>query len=89
MQDTKYQSNPKTIPISNPFQPATPPMSGGPIHAARGQRSDCGSPVRYLEAAARPPIGSSAGGLGIVADDAMARVYAALVLLFAGWFHWY
>lgn len=38
-------------------------------------------PVRQLEALPE--------GLGIVADDAMAGVYAALVLLLAGWFHWY
>ena len=38
-------------------------------------------PVRQLEALPE--------GLGIVADDAMAGVYAALVLFVAGWFHWY
>ena len=38
-------------------------------------------PVRQLE---RLP-----GGLGIVADDAMAGVYGALVLLAAGWFNLY
>jgi len=38
-------------------------------------------PVRQLE---RLP-----GGLGIVADDAMAGVYAALVLFAAGWFNLY
>jgi len=38
-------------------------------------------PVRQLEALRE--------GLGIVADDAMAGVYAALVLVVAGWFHWY
>jgi phosphatidylglycerophosphatase A len=39
------------------------------------------APVRQLE---RLP-----GGLGIVADDAMAGVYGALVLFSAGWFHLY
>ncbi len=39
------------------------------------------TPVRQLE---RLP-----GGVGIVADDAMAGVYAALVLLVAGWFNLY
>ena len=38
-------------------------------------------PVRQLEALPE--------GLGIVADDAMAGVYAALVLFLAGWFNWY
>ena len=38
-------------------------------------------PVRQLE---RLP-----GGVGIVADDAMAGLYAALVLLAAGWFNLY
>jgi len=38
-------------------------------------------PVRQLE---RLP-----GGIGIVADDLMAGVYAALVLLLAGWFNLY
>ena len=38
-------------------------------------------PVRQLE---RLP-----GGLGIVADDAMAGLYAALVLFAAGWFNLY
>ena len=38
-------------------------------------------PVRQLE---RIP-----GGAGIVLDDAMAGVYAALVLFFAGWFNLY
>ena len=38
-------------------------------------------PVRQLEALPE--------GLGIVADDTMAGVYAALVLLLAGWFNWY
>lgn len=38
-------------------------------------------PVRQLE--------SLPGGLGINADDAMAGVYAALVLLLAGWFNLY
>ena len=38
-------------------------------------------PVRQLEALPE--------GLGIVADDAMAGAYAALVLLLAGWFNWY
>ena len=38
-------------------------------------------PVRQLEALPE--------GLGIVADDAMAGVYAALVLFLAGSFHWY
>jgi phosphatidylglycerophosphatase A len=38
-------------------------------------------PVRQLE---RVP-----GGVGIVADDAMAGVYAALVLFAAGWFNLY
>jgi phosphatidylglycerophosphatase A len=38
-------------------------------------------PVRQLEALPE--------GLGIVADDAMAGAYAALVLFLAGWFHWY
>jgi len=39
------------------------------------------APVRQLE---RLP-----GGLGIVADDAMAGLYAALVLFAAGWFNLY
>ena len=38
-------------------------------------------PVRQLE---RLP-----GGIGIVADDAMAGVYGALLLFAAGWFHLY
>ena len=38
-------------------------------------------PVRHLE---RIP-----GGTGIVLDDAMAGIYAALVLYFAGWFNLY
>jgi len=38
-------------------------------------------PVRQLE--------SLPGGLGINADDAMAGIYAALVLLVAGWFNLY
>ena len=38
-------------------------------------------PARQLEALP--------GGLGIVADDAMAGVYAALVLFAAGWFNLY
>jgi phosphatidylglycerophosphatase A len=38
-------------------------------------------PVRQLE---RLP-----GGIGIVADDAMAGVYGAVVLFAAGWFHLY
>jgi len=38
-------------------------------------------PVRQLE--------SLPGGTGIVADDAMAGVYAALVLFIAGWFNLY
>ncbi len=38
-------------------------------------------PVRQLE---RLP-----GGTGIVLDDAMAGVYAALVLFAAGWFNLY
>lgn len=38
-------------------------------------------PVRKLE--------SLGGGLGIVADDLMAGIYAALVLLAAGWFNLY
>jgi len=38
-------------------------------------------PVRQLEALP--------GGLGINADDAMAGIYAALVLLAAGWFNLY
>ena len=38
-------------------------------------------PVRQLEALP--------GGLGINADDVMAGVYAALVLLLAGWFNLY
>jgi phosphatidylglycerophosphatase A len=38
-------------------------------------------PVRQLE---RLP-----GGVGIVADDAMAGIYAALVLFAAGWFNLY
>ena len=38
-------------------------------------------PVRQLE--------HLPGGLGIVADDAMAGVYAALVLYAAGWFNLY
>ena len=39
------------------------------------------APVRQLEGLRE--------GLGIVADDAMAGAYAALVLFLAGWFHWY
>lgn len=39
------------------------------------------APIRQLE---RWP-----GGIGIVADDAMAGVYGALVLLAAGWFNLY
>jgi phosphatidylglycerophosphatase A len=39
------------------------------------------APVRQLE---RLP-----GGLGIVADDAMAGVYGALVLFVTGWFNLY
>ena len=39
------------------------------------------APVRQLEALP--------GGLGIVADDAMAGLYAALVLFAAGWFNLY
>ena len=39
------------------------------------------APVRQLEALP--------GGLGIVADDLMAGVYAALVLFLAGWFNLY
>ncbi len=39
------------------------------------------APVRQLE--------SLPGGLGINADDAMAGVYAALVLWLAGWFNLY
>lgn len=39
------------------------------------------APVRQLE--------SLPGGLGINADDAMAGVYAALVLRLAGWFNLY
>jgi phosphatidylglycerophosphatase A len=38
-------------------------------------------PVRQLE--------SLPGGIGIVADDLMAGVYAALVLFLAGWFNLY
>jgi phosphatidylglycerophosphatase A len=38
-------------------------------------------PVRQLE--------SLPGGWGIVADDLMAGVYAALVLFLAGWFNLY
>ena len=38
-------------------------------------------PVRQLE--------SLPGGVGIVADDLMAGVYAALVLFLAGWFNLY
>ena len=38
-------------------------------------------PVRQLE--------QIPGGAGIVLDDAMAGVYAALVLFFAGWFNLY
>jgi phosphatidylglycerophosphatase A len=38
-------------------------------------------PVRQLE--------SLPGGMGIVADDLMAGVYAALVLFLAGWFNLY
>ena len=38
-------------------------------------------PVRNLEALP--------GGVGIVADDVMAGLYAALVLLLAGWFNLY
>ena len=38
-------------------------------------------PVRQLE--------SLPGGVGIVADDLMAGLYAALVLLLAGWFNLY
>ena len=39
------------------------------------------APVRQLE--------HLPGGLGIVADDAMAGLYAALVLFAAGWFNLY
>jgi len=39
------------------------------------------APVRQLE--------SLPGGVGIVADDLMAGVYAALVLFLAGWFNLY
>jgi len=39
------------------------------------------APVRQLE---RLP-----GGIGIVADDAMAGIYGALVLFAAGWFNLY
>jgi phosphatidylglycerophosphatase A len=39
------------------------------------------APVRQLE--------GLPGGFGIVADDAMAGVYGALVLFSAGWFHLY
>ena len=39
------------------------------------------APVRQLEALP--------GGMGIVADDVMAGVYAGLVLLVAGWFNLY
>ena len=38
-------------------------------------------PIRRLE--------SLPGGLGIVADDALAGVYAALVLFMMGWFNLY
>ncbi len=38
-------------------------------------------PVRQLEALP--------GGIGIVADDTMAGIYAALVLFLAGWFNLY
>jgi phosphatidylglycerophosphatase A len=38
-------------------------------------------PVRQLEALP--------GGIGIIADDVMAGVYAALVLFLAGWFNLY
>ena len=38
-------------------------------------------PVRQLE--------SLPGGVGIVADDLMAGLYAALVLFLAGWFNLY
>ena len=38
-------------------------------------------PIRRLEALP--------GGLGIVADDALAGVYAALVLFLMGWFNFY
>ena len=38
-------------------------------------------PIRRLEALP--------GGLGIVADDALAGVYAALVLFMMGWFNFY
>ncbi len=46
-------------------------------------------PLRYLEAAAGAAIGSAARRLGINADDVMAGVYAALVLLVAGCFNLY
>jgi phosphatidylglycerophosphatase A len=39
------------------------------------------TPVRQLEALPE--------GLGIVADDALAGAYTALVLFLAGSFHWY
>jgi phosphatidylglycerophosphatase A len=39
------------------------------------------APVRQLEALP--------GGTGIIADDVMAGIYAALVLLVAGWFNLY
>ncbi len=38
-------------------------------------------PIRRLE--------SLPGGIGIVADDALAGIYAAVVLFAAGWFHLY
>jgi hypothetical protein len=46
-------------------------------------------PLRYLEAAPVRQLEGLPEGLGIVADDAMAGGYAALVLFLAGWFNLY
>ena len=45
--------------------------------------------VRHLEARARRQLEALPGGTGIIADDVMAGIYAALVLLVAGWFNLY
>jgi phosphatidylglycerophosphatase A len=34
-------------------------------------------------------LGTNPGGAGIVLDDAMAGIYAALVMYCAGWFNLY
>ena len=43
--------------------------------------------VRHLEAPAGPALEKLPGGTGIVLDDAWPGIYAALVLLAAGWFN--